>query len=74
MSTKQAVSIEAPASTFHFVEVDHDRIQCASPNIDVYDWLVDNHIAWTLLTNYYGTVKFIFTEEQHAVLFLLRWS
>jgi hypothetical protein len=44
----------------------------AQPN--TYDWLIDNKVPWSLITESNGIVKFIFISEEHAALFLLRWS
>lgn len=65
-----AILIKAPRSTV-LVNPHTDHAQT---HPDVYDWLVEKNIAWSLITENDRTVNFIFINDQHAMLFTLRWS
>ena len=63
--------IQVPESTMEY-DVMHDEFT-ATP--EVRDWLTENNIvAWSIVTDSDGTIKFIFIDEVHAMLFRLRWS
>lgn len=60
--------VEVPKST-----MEHDLSHEA--NAEVRDWLDErNIVAWSVIFEEDGTIKFIFIDEIHAMLFRLRWS
>lgn len=63
--------VEVPSST-----MEHDSWHWShNANSEVREWLDErNIVAWSVIFEEDGRIKFIFIDEVHAMLFRLRWS